>query len=115
MFVKLDESFKSNVRFDNNNIGLTEGRGNILIQLKNGDHGYIFYVLYVLVMKNNLLNLGQFLEKNYTMRLDNEALYVIDENKGTILKALLYKDRNFKIDIDIGTYKCLATTVIDDN
>ena len=70
LFVELDESIKSKLRFANDNIIIVEGRGKILIQLKNGNHAYISDVLYVPMMKNNLLSLGQLLERNFIMRLE---------------------------------------------
>ena len=49
------------------------------------------------------------------MKLDNGALHVINENKRVILKAPLSKNRMFKIDINIGAYKCLAAIVTNEN
>ena len=115
LFVELDESFKPKVKFADNNIISAEGRGNVLVQLKSGDYAYILDVLYAPVMKNKLLSLGQLLEKNYTMRLDNRALHVINENKRVILKVPLYENRMFKIDINTRAYKCLVAIVIDEN
>ena len=37
---------------------LVEGKGSILIKQRDGGHAYIINILYVPVMKNNLLSLG---------------------------------------------------------
>ena len=66
-------------------------------------------------MKNNLLSLVQLLEKNYIMRLEKRALYVFDDKNRFILKALLLKNKTFKININTRTYKCLTIVVIDEN
>ena len=89
LFTKLDESIKLKVRFIDDNIIVVERRGKILIQLRNGNHAYILDVLYVPAIKNNLLNLGQLLERNYIMRLEKGALHVFNESTRMILKAPL--------------------------
>ena len=48
-----------------------KGRGKVLIQMKNGQHQYISNVYYVPSMKNNILSLGQLLEKEYDILMKN--------------------------------------------
>ena len=62
-------------------------------------------------MKNNLLSLGQLLEKGFTMKMEHKCLTVQDEKKKLILKAPLSKDRTFKFEIQNGSYKCLTAAV----
>ncbi|WVZ19823.1 hypothetical protein V8G54_007145 [Vigna mungo] len=52
-------------------------------------------------MKSNLLNLGQLLEKEYTMTMQQRYIEVFDETQRLVLKASLARNR---------TFKCLATT-----
>ncbi|XP_028059411.1 uncharacterized protein LOC114263115 [Camellia sinensis] len=63
LFVELDETVQAQVSFGDSSKTPVKGRGNILIKLKNGDHDYISNVYYVLAMKNNILSMGQLLEK----------------------------------------------------
>ena len=61
--VDLDESVKKNVRFADNSTVKVEGLGKVLIHRKGGKRFSIIEVLYVPTMHNNLLSLGQMLEK----------------------------------------------------
>lgn len=87
LFIDLDESIRTSVKFGNDITILVTGKGRILIKLKNGDHKYISDVLYVPDMKSNLLSLGQLLEKGYTMTLRDNHLSVFDKRGTLILKA----------------------------
>ena len=55
-----------------------KGRGKVLIQTKNGQHQYISNVYYVPSMKNNILSLGQLLEKEYNILMRNRQMSIRD-------------------------------------
>ncbi|XP_073223555.1 uncharacterized protein [Cicer arietinum] len=57
---------------------------------------------------NNLLSLGQLLEKGYSMNMENGQMKVFDSAKRLILKAPLSKNRTFKIEIQINENQRLA-------
>ncbi|XP_015578123.1 uncharacterized protein LOC107261682 [Ricinus communis] len=63
LFMTIDESYNGSISFvDDKNI-VYEGKGDILIQAKNGSHQFITDVYYVPEMKVNVLSLRQLLEK----------------------------------------------------
>ncbi|KHN32584.1 hypothetical protein glysoja_045527, partial [Glycine soja] len=62
-FVNIDDKVKSKIKFANNSSVTAEGIRKLMIQRKDGQHSFINDVLYVPNMKNNLLSLGQLLEK----------------------------------------------------
>lgn len=109
-FVSLDESVKSKIRFANNSTVTTEGIGKVLIQRKDGKKAFITDVLYVPQMNNNLLSLGQLLQKGYVMKMEHGVLKVFNSQGRMILKAPLSKNRTFKTEIQVAESQCLAAT-----
>ncbi|XP_012571430.1 uncharacterized protein [Cicer arietinum] len=69
-FVSIDKKVKREIRFSDNSSVTVEGVGKVLIQMRDGTQSFICDVLYVPNMKNNLLSLGQLLEKGYSMKME---------------------------------------------
>ena len=76
--IDLDSSVNSRVRFADNSTILAKGIGKVLITRKDGKKAYMRDVSYVPSMKNNLLSLGQLLEKGYTMTMQQNHNAVYD-------------------------------------
>jgi len=72
-------------------------------------------VLYVPNMKNNLLSLGQLLEKGYSMQMKDNQLKMFEGNRRLILKTPLSRNRTFKIGIHIAEFQCLAASISDES
>lgn len=66
-------------------------------------------------MKNNLLSLGQLLEKGYSTKLEQKRLMLSDEKGKLILNVPLSKNRTFKINIQTCQYKCLSAAAKDES
>ncbi|XP_039140420.1 uncharacterized protein LOC120277629 [Dioscorea cayenensis subsp. rotundata] len=114
LFVNLDESVQKVVKFADNSIIPVMGKGRILIQLKNGDHQFISDVFYVPGMKNNLLSMGQLLEKGYRMEMKNGHLTILGEK--VVMSSLIRvmsKNRMFRIDIITDIYHCFSAIFKD--
>lgn len=112
-FFDLNDEVKSKVRFADNLVITVEGIGKVMIKRKDGVAACISDVLYVPNMQNNLLSLGQLLEKGYTMSLGQNQMKVYDPHNNLVLKAPLSKNRTFKIGIHVLEQKCLSV-VSDD-
>ncbi|XP_042032258.1 uncharacterized protein LOC121778946 [Salvia splendens] len=63
LFVELKKTSYGDVTFEDSSKVAVQGKCNILIKRKNGNHGFIYDVYYVSAMKSNILSLGQLLEK----------------------------------------------------
>ena len=79
IFVELNETVSGNVSFGDDSKIPVKGGGNILIRLKNGKHQFILNVYYVPNMKNNILSLGQLLEKGYVIHMKDHVLSLRDD------------------------------------
>ena len=103
-FVNIDDKVKSKIKFADNNSVTAKCIGKVMIQRKDGQHSFVNDVLYVPNMKNNLLSLGQLLEKDYSMQMKDGQMKIFDSNRRLILKAPLSRNRTFKIGIHIAEF-----------
>ncbi|KAL4195103.1 hypothetical protein AMTRI_Chr05g62910 [Amborella trichopoda] len=67
LFVELNELSHGHVTLGELSKRPLKGKGKILIKTKNGGHLFISDIYYVLDMKNNILSVGQLLEKGYNI------------------------------------------------
>jgi len=99
--VDFDSNVKNNVRFVDNSMISAEGIGKVRFTCKDGRAGYMNDVLYVPSMKNNILNLGQLLEKGFKMSMEQNSIKIYDKKKSRlVLKAPLSKSRTFKTNLN---------------
>ncbi|KAL0546348.1 hypothetical protein IC582_016256 [Cucumis melo] len=92
-----------------------KGKGKILINLKNGKHEFISNVYYVPNMKNNILTLGQLLEKDYNILMKDYSLLIRDNHDKMIAKVQMTKNRMFLLNIQTDVVKCLKSCLEDPN
>ncbi|XP_019460048.1 PREDICTED: uncharacterized protein LOC109359806 [Lupinus angustifolius] len=108
-FMNFDDSVKTKVRFADDSYIIAEGIGKVLLKKKDGSNSYISNVLYVPKMKNNLISLGQLLEKGYKMRMEDMMLKIFNKKNVLIMKAPFSHNMTFKIGINLGDNRCLET------
>ena len=87
MFVELDELVHCQILFgDSSKIAIKE-KCKVLIRQKYETRQLISNIHYAPDMKNNLLSLGQLLEKGYIIYIDNRCLCIRDQKKRLIAKV----------------------------
>ncbi|MCI02728.1 hypothetical protein A2U01_0023762 [Trifolium medium] len=75
-FTSLKITRNNNVKFADNNSLAVQGIGDVSIKRKDGKCSVISVVLYIPGMKCNLLSIGQLLEKDYKIVMENKILNV---------------------------------------
>jgi hypothetical protein len=108
LFDDLDETIQGLVTFRDTSKVPFKGKGNIPIKLKNDDHSYIADVYYVPAIKQNLMSIGQLMEKGYTLYTKNCHLTTIDYNGRLIAYVKMSKNRMFPLNIQYDATKCLS-------
>ncbi|KAK2359039.1 hypothetical protein QL285_096166 [Trifolium repens] len=114
-FSSFNQSHENKVKFANDSTLSAEASGVVCIRSKDGRQAFINDVLYIPGMKCNLLSIGQLLEKDYKIVMENKVMRLMDPNIKLILKAPMSKNRTFKIELNVMDHKCLATVVERDD
>ncbi|KAK0589362.1 hypothetical protein LWI29_013222 [Acer saccharum] len=113
LFTELDEKVQGEISFGDLSKISVQGRRDVMIKQKNGDHAFISNVYYVPDMKTNILSLGQLLEKGYHISLQNMQLTITDARGKLITRVQMTKNRMFPLAIHHDTPRCL-TAIIND-
>ncbi|KAL4304010.1 hypothetical protein GQ457_10G012770 [Hibiscus cannabinus] len=110
-FVKLDEKVKGNVSFGDSSKVQIQGKGTILISLKDDSHNLITDVYYVPKLKSNILSLGQLLEKGYEIHMKDRCLCLRNQYDNLIAKESMSENRMFVLNLKTINAKCLKASV----
>jgi len=97
MFVKLDKIHLSKVKIGNGDYIGVKGIGDIAIDSDSGKR-IISDVLYVLEIDQNLLSVGQLLEKDYAVVFKDKTCEVFD-SIGIKLMSIKMKGKSFSANI----------------
>ncbi|XP_045828918.1 uncharacterized protein LOC123920669 [Trifolium pratense] len=108
-FTSLKATQNHNVKFADNNSLAVQAIGDVTIKRKDGKCSVISGVLYIPGMKCNLLSIGQLLEKDYRIVMENKLLKVYNTKGNLMLKTEMSKNRTFKIGLNVLNHKCLMT------
>ncbi|XP_073300259.1 uncharacterized protein [Primulina huaijiensis] len=88
LFTKLDETIRSEVKFENNTRIPVSGKGEINIIAKDGSNTLITYVYYVPGLHQNLLIIGQLSERGYAIDINEGNCTIRDKKYGLIAKHI---------------------------
>lgn len=74
----------------------------------DGGNSLIKDVLYIPIIKCNILSIFQLLDKDYKIHMETKMLHIMDENLVFILKATMVTNRTFKFELKAMDLRCLA-------
>ncbi|CAL9122892.1 unnamed protein product [Musa textilis] len=114
LFSEIDTSYSGNITFGDMSQRPVRGKGQILLELNNGKELYISDVYYVPDMKNNILSLGQLLEKGYNIEMKDMTLSIRDKDRILISHVKMAKNRMFPLHLCIFDRSNYFKTDIDD-
>ncbi|KAG8491216.1 hypothetical protein CXB51_014346 [Gossypium anomalum] len=97
MFKELDRSFSSRIRIGNGSLIEARGKGDVLISSSSGNK-LISAVLYVPDIDQNLLSVGQLVEKGYSLIFKNGSC-VIKDFLGQETAIVPMADKCFMLDV----------------
>ncbi|MCI25450.1 retrovirus-related pol polyprotein from transposon TNT 1-94, partial [Trifolium medium] len=109
-----DASKKTSIKLADNSKLAVEGTGNIVVRSKNGGKVIIEVVFYVPAMNCNLMSIGQFVEKGFSVTIEGDSLKLFDAKKNLVLKSTLSKNRTYKCNITSDKMMCMSTTLSEE-
>jgi hypothetical protein len=75
-FASIDTRTAGMVRFGDGSVVRIKGRGTILYQCKNGEHRALLNVYYIPRLDNNIINIGQFDESDYEVKIHHGVMQI---------------------------------------
>ncbi|KAL1120205.1 hypothetical protein V6Z11_D01G151600 [Gossypium hirsutum] len=115
LFSELDENIYGQVTLGDESHVTVKSKGKVIMTEKNGEKKYISDVYYVPALKNNIIRLGQFLEKGYEVHMKDCMLSLKNKNGELITQFDITHNRLFTIDIESGELKCMENAIKDDS
>nr|XP_010905561.1 uncharacterized protein LOC105032728 [Elaeis guineensis] len=112
LFSKLDDTVRSEVKFENNMKIPIMKNGYITIKANDGSDRCITDVYYVLGLHQNLLSMGQLFEHGYNMQISDGLCTIRDRQQGLIAKVKKFSDQPFPLHIRYAT-SCFNSTIQD--
>ena len=115
-FVNLDESFKSKVKLGDGKYVKVEGKGDITVVTKGGTPKLIKDVLYVPLLSQNLLSVGQLVEKGYALTFDRDKCTILDKKgEQAITTVPMASNRVFPLCMSHKENLALKSDVMDES
>jgi hypothetical protein len=99
IFTEIEEIMDGHVSFGDASKVKVKGQGKILIHCKDGNERFISNIYYMPYMKNNILSLGQLLERDYTTFMKERTLYLRGRDNRLLGQVEMIKNRMFKLNL----------------
>jgi len=112
---EVDPGRNTKVKLADHRVLVAEGIGNIVIEGRNGKMAIIEEVLYVPGMQCNLLSVGQFIQKRYSVTMKDNTFKLFDKHQRLVLKTPLAKNRTFQTNMKAIELNCLSAMVKDED
>ncbi|KAH9330804.1 hypothetical protein KI387_002912, partial [Taxus chinensis] len=94
LFSSLEEPVQIDVTLGNNNKVTVLGKGMVNILTKKGEPKFMPDVYYVVGLKQNLMNIGQLIQKGYRVYMENNECVILDKLPSNMLIAKVQMTTN---------------------
>ncbi|XP_078428799.1 uncharacterized protein LOC144700769 [Wolffia australiana] len=106
-FTELEVAVLGSVRFGDDSVAQIEGRGTIMFQCKNGEHGSFRGVYFIPRLTMNIISVGQLDEAGYRVDIEKGAMK-IHEPGGQLLAKVMRRENRLYIlggEVDEETWR----------
>ncbi|KAA8519704.1 hypothetical protein F0562_013851 [Nyssa sinensis] len=116
IFVELDGNYSSQAKLGDGKSKNVEGKGIVSILTKGGKEKFIHDVLYVPCLTQNLLSVGQMIQKGYKLVFDGEECLIFDKkNSTTVAKVDMTSNRVFPLGASLSDQVVLKSESVDES
>ena len=112
---EVDPGRNTKVKLADHRVLVAEGMGNIDIEGKNGKMAIVEKVLYVPGKQCNLLSVGQFILKGYSVTMKDNTFMLLDKHQRLVLKTPHVKNITFQTNMKVVELNCLSAMVKDED
>src|SRR3954471_19377095 len=106
--IDFDSERRTKIRCADDKYLYAKGMGNVKVKVKNGKTVLIKDVWYVPGIKNNLMSVGQLIEKGFSVIMKNNLLNLYDSNQKLIMQSGQGSNRIFKVNVETAETDCLS-------
>lgn len=110
LFKRINKSFNSRIKVGNGQIIEAKGKGDVQVSTPIGTK-VITDALFVLDIDQNLLSVGQLVEKNYSVVFESRKCVISDSN-GHELMLVKMSDRSFVLNWNLVTLKLILVQLM---
>ena len=111
-FVSLDENIKSHITLGDGSHQDVAGKGTIAVRAKNGSTKFIQDALYVPGLAQNLLSVGQLLQRGYMVKFDENRCLIHDKKRGELIAFVTMAHKKiFPLMMPLEHKVALTTTI----
>ncbi|XP_058783623.1 uncharacterized protein LOC131658333 [Vicia villosa] len=115
IFKSIDESVKLKVRLGNGSVVESKGKGTVMVETDKGTR-LIHDVLLVPSLKENILSIGQMMERGYTLHFEGGVCKILDNKnkRAEIAQVKMNKsNRSFSLNLKYATNIAMKVQVDD--
>jgi hypothetical protein len=108
IFGEINSKFCGTIKFGDGSITKIKGQGSILLTCKDGGHGTLTRVYFILRLRASIMSLAQLDETGCRINIDLGVVRIYDEH-GHLLAMVLYNGSClYYLKLHIGRPACLA-------